>query len=70
MKFKTLKSKLALTGYATMGALLASNANAAVDVASIVTEISSNEASIVSVGGAALLLTVAAVMFKYIRRAL
>lgn len=69
MKFNTLKNKLGLMAV-TASAFIVSSANAAVDVSSVTSEISSNQASIVAVGGAALLLTVAAVMFKYIRKAL
>ena len=53
------------------GALLAAGAShAAVDVASVTTEISSNVASVTAVGGAVLLVFVAAAAFRWVRRAL
>ena len=44
--------------------------NAAVDVAAVTTEIQGNVASVVAIGGAVLLVLVAAAAFRWVRRAL
>lgn len=62
--------KLLLAVPAVVGStFIATSANAAIDVGSIVTEMTSNQAAIVSVGGAGLLLFAAAAVFRYIKRA-
>lgn len=68
--FNKMKSKLALMGTTVTVTIISTSANAAVDVANIVTEITSNQAAVAQVGGAVLLLVVGAAVFKYIRRAL
>ena len=45
-------------------------ANAAVDVSAVTTEINGNVASVVAIGGAVLLVLVAAAAFRWVRRAL
>ena len=53
------------------GALLAAGAaNAAVDVSAVTTEIGSNTSSVIAIGGAVLLVLVAAAAFRWVRRAL
>ncbi|AWM80102.1 alpha/beta hydrolase [Gammaproteobacteria bacterium ESL0073] len=62
--------KLSLSVLAVLGtAFIATSANAAIDVSNIVTEMTSNQPAIVSVGGAGLLLFAAAAVFRYIKRA-
>lgn len=50
--------------------MAAGAANAAVDVSSLTTEIESNVASVTAIGGAVLLVLVAAAAFRWVRRAL
>lgn len=67
---KNLTKKLGLgLGLVTTSALMATSANAAIDVSAIVTDLSSNQASITAIGGAGLLLFAAAVVFRYIKKA-
>jgi hypothetical protein len=65
--FKTQLVRRSLPALALAGA---GAANAAVDVASITTEIQGNVASVTAIGGAVLLVLVAAAAFRWVRRAL
>jgi len=65
---KNLTTKLGF-GFIVSTALIATSANAAIDVSAIVTDLSSNQASITAIGGAGLLLFAAAVVFRYIKKA-
>lgn len=65
--FKTQFARRSLPVLALAGA---GAANAAVDVAAVTTEIQGNVASVVAIGGAVLLVLVAAAAFRWVRRAL
>lgn len=65
--FKTQFVRRSMPGLALISA---GAANAAVDVSAVTTEIGSNVASVVAIGGAVLLVLVAAAAFKWVRRAL
>ena len=67
MTFKNFATQRALPVVALMAA---GTANAAVDVSSLTTEIESNVASVTAIGGAVLLVLVAAAAFRWVRRAL
>ena len=67
MTFKNFATQRALPVVALMAA---GAANAAVDVAAVTTEIQGNVASVVAIGGAVLLVLVAAAAFRWVRRAL
>ena len=65
--FKTQLVRRSLPALALAGA---GAANAAVDVTAVTTEIQGNVASVVAIGGAVLLVLVAAAAFRWVRRAL
>ena len=67
MPFTNFAPQRALPVVALMAA---GAANAAVDVSSLTTEIESNVASVTAIGGAVLLVLVAAAAFRWVRRAL
>lgn len=71
MTFKNFATQRALPVVLSIPALMAAGAaNAAVDVSSLTTEIESNVASVTAIGGAVLLVLVAAAAFRWVRRAL
>ena len=67
MTFKNFATQRALPVVALMAA---GAANAAVDVSAVTTEIGSNTSSVIAIGGAVLLVLVAAAAFRWVRRAL
>ena len=64
------KNQLVRRSIPVMALAGAGAANAAVDVAAVTTEIGSNVASVTAIGGAVLLVLVAAAAFRWVRRAL
>lgn len=67
---KMFKPQFVRRSVPALALVAAGAANAAVDVSAVVTEIGGNVASVVAIGGAVLLVLVAAAAFKWVRRAL
>lgn len=67
---KMFKTQLVRRAVPALVLVTAGAANAAVDVTAVTTEINSNVASVVAIGGAVLLVLVAAAAFRWVRRAL
>lgn len=67
---KTFNSNFVRRSLPVLALAGAGAANAAVDVAAVTTEIQGNVASVTAIGGAVLLVLVAAAAFRWVRRAL
>lgn len=67
---KMFKTQFVRRSMPALALISAGAANAAVDVSAVTTEIGGNVASVVAIGGAVLLVLVAAAAFKWVRRAL
>ena len=70
MTFAQIKNKFAAASAAVVSAMLATSANAAVDVTEVVTEIKATEKPIAAVAGASLGAYVAIRVWKLVRKAI